>query len=137
MTAPNKSFDSVETGELTNVSRPNGHIERVEIQDTSVIDFGVPVPDTYTLEVYRWGVSDQDGAAPLGLNVALLDETRTVQSSISTTDSGQDTNVEASLANSSGGPLTYYLGIENGTGSDILASNGQWVTAFFAYQVVQ
>lgn len=117
---------------LVNSSRRNGQIDRVEIRDGTTVDFGVPVPDGKSLTVYRWGCWRQDDTTPTGLDVVLMDQSRTVQQSVSTDDSGETT---VTFTNTSGTLAHYYLGIRNSTGTDLLASDDKWVTGFFVYEV--
>lgn len=119
------------------IESPNYSTGQIELKDTEAHWHPVPVPDTHTLEIYRWGCWDDSESAPSGLTVAWAKGGPTLQSSTNTTDSaGSAGSPLVSSQNSSGSFSTWYVGVKNGTGSDILASNNNWIVAHFGFRVV-
>lgn len=90
------------------------------LDDTESIEIPVRVPDTQTLEVYRWGAFDaSDGTAPAGLTVELLDGADTVQVSANTANNQSKSTPVASHSNSSGSASIFKIRAKNGTGAGI------------------
>lgn len=118
------------------------HPDRLPIAglaDGDSIEIPVSVPDSYSLEVYRWEAYDvADGSAPSGLTVELLDESDTIHASENTAGTQDKSSPVASHTNSTGSESIYKLRANNGTGSslglDSDASPG--VGATFGFRVV-
>ena len=102
---------------------------RAELEDTESIEHDIPVNDTETLTIYRWGVHrTSDDTAPTGLDVELVDAGDTVQTAANTVDN-ENSNGITSLSNSSGSLSIYTIRLYNGTGST------EEVAGHFAYIV--
>lgn len=117
------------------VDSPNGHVPTALLGDTESAEISVPVPDTETLKVYRWGVYKiGDETAPTGLQAQLLDGGDTVQASANTTntESTDPATPIASYQNSSGSLSVFKLRANNATGNDYTVDG---VGAVFGYMV--
>jgi len=109
-----------------------------ELDTGESIEIPVPVDDTETLEVYRWGAYDAaDHTAPTGLDVELVDGADTVQAAANTTNT-QDTGAPvASYQNTSGSTQVFKLRAKNDSGSAIGdADTDPGVGSHFGYRVV-
>lgn len=101
------------------------------LDDTESIEIPVRVPDTQTLEVYRWGAFDaSDGTAPAGLTVELLDGADTVQVSANTANNQSKSTPVASHSNSSGSASIFKVRAKNGTGAAINSPGVGMVAGF-------
>jgi len=102
---------------------------RAELNDTESIEHDIPVNDTETLTIYRWGVHrTSDDTAPTGLDVELVDAGDAVQTAANTVDNENSSGI-TSLSNSSGSLSIYTVRLYNGTGST------EEVAGHFAYIV--
>lgn len=89
----------------------------VALEDTESVEIAVPVGDTETLEIYRWGAYKvADGTAPTGLDVELLDGSDTVQASENTNDTRDPSTPIASYENTSGSASVFKVRAHNETG---------------------
>ena len=113
-------------------------LQLTELADTESTEISIPVADGETLEVYRWGGYDaNDGTAPTGLDVELLDGSDTVQASENTVNTEDKSTPVASYTNSSGSQSIFKLRVYNGTGGTIPSTDGDpGVGAHFGYVVV-
>lgn len=101
------------------------------LDDTESIEIPVRVPDTQTLEVYRWGAFDaSDGTAPAGLTVELLDGADTVQVSANTANNQSKSTPVASHSNTSGSASIFKVRAKNGTGAAINSPGVGMVAGF-------
>jgi hypothetical protein len=117
------------------VDSPNGTPPIALLEDTESIEITVPVADSETLKVYRWGnYKIADGTAPAGLDVQLLDGGDTVQVSANVVDaeSTDPSNPTASYTNASGSVSIFKLRSKNSTGSNFTTDG---VGSHFAYIV--
>lgn len=90
---------------------------RTTLDDTESIEKDIVVPDGETLTIYRWGVHrTSDDTAPTNLDIELLDETDSVDTTANTTDNENTAGI-ASITNSSGGEHVYTVRLKNDTGS--------------------
>lgn len=102
---------------------------RATLDDTESIEVDIPVPNGETLTIYRWGVHrTSDDTAPTSLEVQLLDETDTAQTTANTTDAENTAGI-TSLTNSSGSLVFYTIRLINNTGSS------EDVAGHYAYEV--
>ena len=133
VTATELANDSVDTAAVQSAAITDSEIDLpsvvvenplrppiAELEDTESLEIPIYVPDTETLEVYRWGAWDASGAAATtSLDVELLDGSDTVQASANTANSQNKTTPVASHTNSSGSASTFKIRALNGTGSAI------------------
>jgi hypothetical protein len=105
-----------------------------ELADGDSIELSVPIANSETLDVYRWGAFDvSDGIAPTGLDVELLDGDDTVQASSNTTNQQDVHTPVASYENTSGSESVFKLRVKNRTGAAI---DNPGVDSHFGYKVI-
>jgi len=115
------------------VDSPNGNIPTALLEDTESIEISVPVPNTETLKVYRWGAYKiSDGTAPAGLEVQLLGDSDNIQASENTVNTESTTGPVVQHGNASGSLSIFKLRINNNTGNGYTTDG---IGGLFAYVV--
>lgn len=114
------------------IDSPNGTPPTALLEDGDALEISVPVADSETLTVYRWGgYLIADGTAPTNLDVQLLDGSDTVQASANTSNNSSTTGV-ASHTNTSGTQSIFKLRVNNATGTNYTTDG---VGGVFGYEV--
>lgn len=123
--------DAIEQTENTPVqdiiNAPNYQFPNASLADTKHVRLPIPVQDSQTVTIYKWGCRDSSGSTPSGLTIELWDESDTSQSSANT-GNNENSNGITSLTNSSGSLSYYWLVLKNATGSDY--SDPDFATGF-------
>lgn len=117
------------------VDSPNASIANAVLDDGDSAEVSVPVPDTETIKIYRWGAYKiSDGTTPTDLDMELKDGSDTVQTTENTgdTESTDPATPVTSHTNGTGSVSIYKIAVSNDTGGTI-ADPG--VGAFAAYIV--
>ena len=143
--APTADDHALRQGDVTESNTPEGVVDdpdryqAAELSDGDSHEVPIQVPDGATLAVYRWGAYDaDDGTAPTGLDVELLDGGDTVQASANTTNTQDVDTPVASYENTSGSESVFVLRAKNDTGAPIGdGENERGVGMHFGYVIEQ